>query len=182
MVRAGVTDGTDEEVRKSHQQMLNAWFRCYNGSLSIALTDTYGTPFFFRDFSAEQARAWSGLRHDSGDPFAFGERAIAFYENLGIDTKTKTIVFSDGLDVDTIIRLYEKFHGRVNVVFGWGTNLTNDLGPNPLSMVFKIVWVNGFATVKLTDNIAKATGPASEIERYKKIFDYQSGEDVAPTY
>jgi len=177
MVFSGIYHAGDDDIRASHNRVLRYWWRAYGESLSIALTDTFGTGFFFRDFTPEQAAAWRGLRQDSGDPFVFGETAIEFYRNLGIDPRTKTIVFSDGLDLDLIESLQVVFAGRTNVVFGWGTNLTNDCGHDPLSLVVKVAAVNGHPTVKLSDNIAKAMGPPEEIERFKRIFGYEGGTD-----
>jgi nicotinate phosphoribosyltransferase len=170
MVMAGVMADNDDTIRAAHNRVLQEWWDEYGGGLSIALTDTYGTEFFFRDMTAEQARAWKGLRQDSGDPMAFGEQAITFYERHGIDPRDKLIVFSDGLDLGTIIKLTDHFAGRIRVSFGWGTNLTNDLGPAALSLVIKVVEANGRRTVKLSDNLAKATGDAPDVARFKRIF------------
>ena len=170
MVMAGVMAQSDDSIRTSHNRVLQEWWEEYGWGLSIALTDTYGTDFFFRDMTAEQAQAWKGLRQDSGDPMAFGEQAIAFYERHGLDPRAKLVVFSDGLDLGTIIKLADHFAGRLGVSFGWGTNLTNDLGFEALSLVVKVVEANGHRTVKLSDNLAKATGDAPDIERFKHVF------------
>ena len=170
MVMAGVMAESDDTIRASHNRVLQEWWEEYGVGLSIALTDTYGSEFFFRDMNAAQARVWRGLRQDSGDPMAFGEQAIAFYERHGIDPRDKLVVFSDGLEIGTIIKLADHFAGRIRVSFGWGTNLTNDLGLAALSLVIKVVEVQGHRTVKLSDNLAKATGEASDIERFKRIF------------
>jgi nicotinate phosphoribosyltransferase len=170
MIFSGIFHGSDDEIRASHSKVLNTWWDQYGEDLSIALTDTYGTDFFFRDFAPGQAVAWRGLRHDSGDPFEFGEKAIAFYEGLGIDPSIKQIVFSDGLEVDTMLQLADRFDGRIQVVFGWGTNLTNDVGFEPVSLVVKAVRAGGYGTVKLCDNLDKATGAPQDIERFKRIF------------
>jgi nicotinate phosphoribosyltransferase len=136
----------------------------------LRLTDTFGSDFFFADFGDERAAAWRALRHDSGDPVKFGEKVISFYEQHGIDPKTKTIVFSDGLDIETIVQLYEHFNDRVGVVFGWGTTLTNDLGLPALNIVMKATEVNGTSTVKLSDVQTKHTGNPNMIERYTNEF------------
>lgn len=170
MVMAGMMADDDVTLRASHNRVLQEWWDEYGWGLSIALTDTYGTDFFFRDMTAAQARAWKGLRQDSGDPMAFGEKAIAFYQRHGIDPRDKLLVFSDGLDLGTMLKLADHFAGRIRVTFGWGTNLTNDLGLDALSLVIKVVEVNGRRTVKLSDNLAKATGEAQDIERYKRVF------------
>ena len=120
------------------------------------------------------------MRQDSGDPIAFGEKAIAFYEKHGIDPSDKIIVFSDGLDIEAIVKIADHFSGRIQTVFGWGTNLTNDLGLKPLSLVVKAVEANGRRLVKLSDNLAKATGSPEDIARFKRIFGY-SGDEFQPT-
>ncbi len=175
MTYAGMAEALGQDVRGSHNQMLTDWYETYGDDLSIALTDTFGSDFFFSDFTPEQAEAWRGLRHDSGDPTEFGEKAIAFYEANGIDPASKTIVFSDGLDIDRIVELYEYFNGKVNVVFGWGTTLTNDLGPKALNIVMKATHVRlpdgkEADQVKLSDNPGKYTGPEDTIADYKQIF------------
>ncbi len=156
----------------SQAKLWKMWEEFYRGALTIALPDTYGNDFGLEDFKPFAAK-WAGLRHDSGDPFEFGEKVIAFYNSLEIDPKEKTIVFSDGLTDEVMIALWERFHGRINVSFGWGTHLTNDMGYDvwpdgnrglkPLSIVMKLVavlsWVTMIHTVKLSDNPEKATGP-----------------------
>jgi len=170
MVMAGLMADSDATIRASHNRVLQEWWDEYGWGLSIALTDTYGSDFFFRDMTAAQARAWKGVRQDSGDAMACGEKAIAFYERHGVDPRDKLIVFSDGLDLGTIVKLADHFAGRIRVSFGWGTNLTNDLGFEALSLVIKVVETQGSSTVKLSDNLAKATGNAPDIERFKRIF------------
>lgn len=182
MVFSGIFHGSDDEIRASHNRVLQVWWEMYGEPLSIALTDTYGTDFFLEDMTAEQARLWRGLRQDSGDPIAFGEKAIAFYERHGIDPRTKVIVFSDGLDIEAIVRLAEHFAGRIQVVFGWGTNLTNDLGLEALSLVVKVVEANGHGTVKFSDNFAKAMGSPADIERFMRIFGYEKRLEEACRY
>jgi len=173
MVMSGIMHESDASVRASHNRVLRDWWEEYGWGLSIALTDTYGSDFFFKDMTAEQALEWKGLRHDSGDPFAFGEKALAFYRQHGVDPLEKMLIFSDGLDLETILGLADHFAGRIKVSFGWGTNLTNDLGFPALSLVVKAVEANGQPTVKLSDNLAKATGRAEDVERFKRIFGYQ---------
>ena len=170
MVYSGIHHGTDDDIRASHGEVLRDWWELYGASLSIALTDTYGSDFFFQDWDADPASRWRGLRHDSGDPIEFGEAAIAFYERVGTDPREKVIVFSDGLDVETIVRITESLADRIGVTFGWGTNLTNDLGLRSLSLVAKATEAAGHGTVKLSDNLAKATGDPDDVERFKRIF------------
>ncbi len=166
---SGVFHGSDEEIRASHNKVLRDWWDEYGEGLSVALTDTYGTDFFFSDMTPEQARDWKGLRQDSGDPFIFTDKALAFYARHGIDPKTKLLVYSDGLDVNLIIALAD-YTDRIKKTFGWGTNLTNDLGFPALSLIVKLIKSNGHGTVKLSDNLAKALGRPEDIERFKRIF------------
>ena len=167
---SGIYHESDDDIRDSHQKFLQDWRTQYGWGLSISLTDTYGTDFFFRDFRKEDAVYDKGFRHDSGDPIIFGEKVIKFYLDLGIDPRDKMIIFSDGLDVPTMIKILLHFQGRIRVTFGWGTDLTNDLGLKPLSLVIKLVESNGHGTVKLSDNLAKAIGKPEDIEMFKRIF------------
>lgn len=169
MVYAGLAGARGDNPLNGHNEMLQNWDEVYDGDLSTALTDTFTSEFFWADFTPEQAEKWSGLRHDSGDPIEFGERAIEFYTQNNIDPSTKTIVFSDGLDIDKIVELYEYFNGRINVVFGWGTSLMNDLGLKANNMVMKATHVNGEPTVKLSDNEGKHTGPEDYVQNYASL-------------
>ena len=182
MALSGVTGRSEEEIRASHNRILQDWWDYYGWGLSVALTDTYGSKFFFQDMTADQARLWKGLRQDSGDPIEFGEEAISFYRRHGIDPREKLVVFSDGLDADKIMRIAAYFEGRIKMGFGWGTNLTNDLGFAPLSLVIKLVESNGQKTVKLSDNLAKAIGSPEDIERFKRIFRYTGTYFEKPVY
>jgi nicotinate phosphoribosyltransferase len=175
MIYAGLADARGEDIKGSHNTFLKDWYGFYGEDLSTALTDTFGTEFFFADFSPDQAEKWKALRHDSGDPFEFGEKVIEFYEANGIDPRTKTIVFSDGLDIDTIVSLNERFEGRIGNIYGWGTTLTNDLAIKPLNIVMKATHTKTAEgdeafTVKLSDTPGKHTGPAEKIEEYKNAF------------
>lgn len=181
MICAGL-NASDTDIRESHNQVLREWWIQYGQGLSIALTDTFGTEFFFNDMTKNQAMDWKGLRHDSGDPFVFGEKVIKFYQKHGIDPREKVIVFSDGLDVDQIIKIHLHFKGRIKTTFGWGTNLTNDLGIKALSLVIKPVMANGNSLVKLSDNLAKATGDPATVERYKRIFGYTNANTIECRY
>ncbi len=169
MVYCGLADARDEDIRAAHGTFLTQWVERYP-DYDVALTDTFTTDFFFDDFTAEQAQAYRKLRQDSGDPYEFGKKAIEFYETQGIDPHEKTIVFSDGLDIEQILDLHEYFKGQINVVFGWGTTLTNDLGVKPLNIVMKATEVNGVKTVKLSDDDGKHTGPEDSVNRYEVTF------------
>ena len=166
MVYAGLKDAEGVNPLEGHNLMLRDWRDVYEDDLSVALTDTFGSEFFFADFTPEQAEQWKALRHDSGDPVKFGNRVIEFYTDLGIDPMEKSIVFSDGLDLDTIVMLADTFKDKINVTFGWGTTLTNDLGIKALNIVMKATSVNGESTVKLSDDPGKETGPEEKVELY----------------
>ena len=168
---SGIADSENRNPLDGHNEMLQDWTKVYGTDLSNYLTDTYGSEFFFNDLTPQQINDGSGLRHDSGDPIEFGERAIEFYRQNDVDPATKTIVFSDGLDVDTIIELYQHFNGRVNLLFGWGTSLMNDLGLPANNMVMKLTRINDTSTVKLSDNPGKHTGPIEQVERYIRLTD-----------
>lgn len=180
MVYSRLHGDLDRGIRQSHNRMLGDWWHQYGEPLSIALTDTYGTDFFFRDMSRVQAQSWRGLRHDSGPWPEFGEKVIAEYQKHEIDPQGKTIVWSDGLTPDTVLAIDRKFGRRIKCVYGWGTNLSNDfgsdaereLGIRPLSIVMKATHVNGKPTVKLSDNPAKAVGPPDAVRRFQRIFGY----------
>jgi nicotinate phosphoribosyltransferase len=167
MVYAALAPHTPGAVRAAHQQFLTDWYARYGIDLAIGLTDTFGTERFFADFDRTHAMRWRGLRHDSGDPIAFAERVIAFYQDQGIDPLSKTIVFSDSLTIERIVQLHGRFAGRIQLVFGWGTTLMNDLGVPALNIVMKTTHANGNPTVKLSDHAGKQSGPREQIARYQ---------------
>jgi nicotinate phosphoribosyltransferase len=138
-------------LRDSQVFGFETWAREYRGDLGIALSDVYGLEAFLRDFDMYFCKLFDGARHDSGDPFEWGERMIAHYENNRVDARSKTIVFSDSLNIPLAIELYQRFHQRIKVAFGIGTNLTNDLGYQPLQIVLKMVRCNDQPVAKLSD-------------------------------
>lgn len=143
-------------LANSQRAALQAWLDEYPDQLGIALTDCITMDAFLRDFDLSFARQYQGLRHDSGDPFEWGEKAIAHYEKLGIDPKTKVLVFSDNLDLPKAIELYRHFSTRVNLSFGIGTRLTCDIPQvKPLNIVIKLVECNGKPVAKLSDSPGK---------------------------
>jgi len=169
---------TDEELAKSPYNVLEVWQKTYDGNLLIVLPDTYGTTRFLRD-APDWVSGWKGFRIDSKDPIEGGEEIIKWWLERGEDPKEKLLIFSDGLDIDTIESTYKNFDGRVKMSFGWGTNLTNDFRDcapyqndnlSAFSVVVKITSANDKPTVKLSDNLLKATGPKSEIDHYLKVF------------
>ena len=146
----------------------------WDGGLMIALPDTFGSDYYFELMHHTDFNDWRGFRQDSGDPFVFGDKVMHYWGLHGIDPKSKLLVFSDGLDIETMLRLCDRYCDETSVAFGWGTNLTNDVGFEPLSMVVKPILANGAPCVKLSDNIAKATGDLSTIKAYKQLIQYSS--------
>ncbi|WP_050476927.1 nicotinate phosphoribosyltransferase [Herbaspirillum rhizosphaerae] len=142
-------------LRDSQIYGFEMWAREYRGDLGIALSDVYGMDAFLRDFDMYFCKLFDGARHDSGDPFEWGERLLEHYNNNRVDAKSKVLVFSDGLDFDKVVSLYLRFKDRAKVAFGVGTNLTNDLGYTPLQVVMKMVRCNGQPVAKLSDTPAK---------------------------
>ncbi|GKT19854.1 nicotinate phosphoribosyltransferase [Acidovorax sp. SUPP2522] len=142
-------------LRDFQKAALEDWVQEYRGDLGIALTDTVGMDAFLADFDLYFAKLFDGLRHDSGDPVAWGEKALAHYARLRIDAHTKRLVFSDGLNVDKALSLHRHFSDRVQLGFGIGTQLTNDMGVAPLNIVMKITHANGQPVAKLSDSPGK---------------------------
>ncbi|HEY9131539.1 MAG TPA: nicotinate phosphoribosyltransferase [Dyella sp.] len=142
-------------LRDSQVAALETWAREYRGDLGIALSDVYGLSAFLRDFDMYFCKLFDGTRHDSGDPFEWGERVLAHYRANRVDPSSKVLVFSDGLDIPKVMQLYTHFRGRCQLAFGVGTNLTNDVGPSPLNIVIKMVRCNGQPVAKLSDSPGK---------------------------
>lgn len=145
---------------------LQDWYDEYKGDLGTALTDTLSTDLFLLDFDRANANNYSGVRHDSGDPYAWGEKIIKQYEKYGIDPKTKTLLFSDSLDFDKAQRLYNYFRDRVKVSFGIGTYVSNNTATNPLNIVIKLQYVNGKPVAKLSDEPGKTMCQDETYEKY----------------
>ncbi|HED5644002.1 TPA: nicotinate phosphoribosyltransferase [Enterobacter cloacae] len=144
------------DLANSQRAALAAWLDEYPNQLGIALTDCITMDAFLRDFGPEFAERYQGLRHDSGDPVEWGEKAIAHYEKLGIDPMSKVLVFSDNLDLAKAVELYGHFSTRVNLSFGIGTRLTCDIPQvKPLNIVIKLVECNGKPVAKLSDSPGK---------------------------
>jgi nicotinate phosphoribosyltransferase len=154
--------------QNANKTALDNWYKVYEGSLGIALSDTYTSDLFLTTSGKENLERFTGIRHDSGDPFLFVDKVLKAYEDMGIDLKNKFIIFSDGLDTDMAINIQKYCDGRIKALFGIGTDLTNDVGVNPLNIVIKInqirsenAWKN---VVKLTDVESKATGKKNELD------------------
>jgi nicotinate phosphoribosyltransferase len=175
---------SETELRASPYRVLRDWQRYYGGNLLIVLPDAFGTAAFLRD-APDWVADWTGFRPDSAPPIEAGERIIHWWKQKGKDPKQKLLIFSDGLDVETIEETYRHFHGKVRMAFGWGTNLTNDFedcapvetdGLKAISLVCKVTEANGRPAVKLSDNPEKATGDPEEIKRYLRIFGNEARE------
>ncbi len=155
---------------------LENWAAIFNGSLGIALADTFTSKVFFRAFNMKLAKLFDGVRQDSGDPIKFTKMAIDHYQKLRINPLTKTIIFSDSLNPERVKEIVEYANGKIGISFGIGTNLTNDVGVEPLNIVIKMIaakpkdrgWIN---TIKLSDDKGKYTGDPKMIEIAKAILD-----------
>jgi nicotinate phosphoribosyltransferase len=145
----------DSRLRDFQKAALEDWVQEYRGDLGIALTDTVGMDAFLADFDLYFAKLFDGLRHDSGDPVVWGEKALAHYAKLRIDAHAKRLVFSDGLDFAAAFALHRHFADRTQLGFGIGTHLTNDVGLEPLNIVMKLVQCNGQPVAKLSDSPGK---------------------------
>ena len=157
---------------------LDCWVREYRGLLGIALTDCITMDAFLRDFDLYFAKLFDGLRHDSGDPVLWAEKAIAHYRKLGIDPMTKTLVFSDGLNLPRSLEIFRALRGRINVSFGIGTNLTCDIpGVAPMSIVLKMTDCNGQPVAKISDEAAKTQcRDANFVSYLRHVFQVPSEE------
>lgn len=162
------------EPAYSNKVMMDEWFNLYNGNVGTALTDTLTTDIFLRDLDRKNAMLYTGYRHDSGCPYTWGEKIISKLESLGIDPKTKTLLFSDSLDFDRAQQIYEYFKDKARVSFGIGTFITNDTFATPLNIVLKLQSVNGRNVAKLSDNPSKAMcRSASYIEYLTRCVNYR---------
>ena len=170
-------------LRDSQTFAFNQWAREYRGDLGIALSDVCGMAAFLRDFDLFFCKLFDGVRHDSGDPFEWGDKLIAHYQKMRIDPRSKTMVFSDGLNIPLAMRLYQYFHGRAKTSFGIGTNLTNDLGYEPLQIVIKMTRCNGQPVAKISDEPTKAMDyDPSYVAYLRQVFDVPVGvPDKTPT-
>jgi nicotinate phosphoribosyltransferase len=156
----------------SQKRMLQAWVDEYRGDLGYALSDTLGTDAFLHDFDQYFAKLYDGVRQDSGDPIVWGQRIIQHYKSLGIDPRTKSLIFSDSLDFPKAININETFKDQAKVSFGIGTYLTNDIeGIEPLNAVIKVVRCNGQPVAKISDSPGKGMCEDQEYVTYlKRVF------------
>jgi nicotinate phosphoribosyltransferase len=164
-------------LRDSQTFAFDKWAQEYRGDLGIAVADTYGTDAFLRDFDMYFCKLFDGARHDSGDPFDWGERVIEHYRRNRVDPRTKTLIFSDQLTVPVAIQIARRFHGRALTAFGIGTNLTNDLGYEPINIVLKMTECNGQPVAKVSDAPGKTISKDAGYLRYlRQVFGLEPAE------
>lgn len=145
---------------------LKDWYNEYKGDNGTALTDTVTTDLFLLDFDRSMSNNFTGVRHDSGDPYKWAEKMIAHYERYGIDPKTKMLLFSDSLNFDKAQALFDSFKDRTKVSFGIGTFVSNDTYVEPLNIVIKLQYVNGNPVAKLSDATGKTMCADPHYEEY----------------
>ncbi|HET9578276.1 MAG TPA: nicotinate phosphoribosyltransferase, partial [Usitatibacter sp.] len=163
--------GLGVRLRDFQRAALEDWVQEYRGDLGIALTDVVGMDAFLADFDLYFAKLFDGLRHDSGDPIAWGEKMLAHYAGLRIDARTKQLTFSDSLDFERTFEIHRHFADRTKVGYGIGTYLTNDLGVPPLNIVMKLVRCNDQPVAKISDAAGKTLGDDETFMRYlRQVF------------
>jgi len=158
-------------ILESQKFMLTKWIQEYQGDLGIALADTIGISAFIKEIDPLLMRIYDGLRHDSGSPYKFTYKVLKWYKCHGIDPKSKTIIYSDGLTFDDAVGLWSTFNDEINVKFGIGTNLTNNLiDVKPMQIVMKMVECNGQPVAKLSDSPGKNIGNDRYVENLKEVY------------
>lgn len=166
-----------ENVQHANRETLDIWYKVYQGALGVALTDTFTTPIFLKDFQHDLASKYNGVRHDSGDPMVFAETIVQHYQSIGIDPSTKVIVFSDSLTVDRAIAL--KDHAKklgIKSSFGIGTSFTNDfvkasnadVKSKPMNIVIKLKECMGKRVIKLSDDISKHSADIAAVSAFER--------------
>ena len=166
-------------LRDSQTFAFDKWAQEYRGDLGIAVSDTYGMNAFLRDFDMYFCKLFDGARHDSGDPFDWGEKLVAHYQKNRVDPRTKTLIFSDQLSFPLAIEIARRFHGRARTSFGIGTNLTNDVGFEPINIVIKMTECNGQPVAKVSDAPGKTVSKDPGYLRYlRQVFGLEPAEKV----
>lgn len=162
-------------LRDSQKMALQTWADVYRGDLGIALTDVISMDAFLKDFDLYFSKLFDGMRHDSGDPKIWGEKAIKHYEGFNIDPRSKALVFSDSLTIQKALDLWRLFEPRIKTSYGIGTHLTCDIpGLTTLNHVLKMIYCNGSPVAKLSDAIGKGMSDDEAFVAYlKKVFNYQ---------
>ena len=172
----------DVPVANAQKKVMEDWSNEYDGQLGIALSDNFGFKSFLNDFGLKFAKLFDGCRHDSGDPIRWGEMLIAYYKKIGIDPRTKVGCWSDSLDINKALAIAKHFNGRIKVSFGIGTYLGATVCGTkkaPLSMVMKVIEMNGKPVVKLSDSVGKTMcHDENYIEYVKKLYDYKSIDEM----
>jgi nicotinate phosphoribosyltransferase len=164
-------------LRDSQTFAFDKWAQEYRGDLGIAIADTYGLQAFLRDFDMYFCKLFDGARHDSGDPFDWGEKLIAHYSRNRVDPRTKQLIFSDQLSFPLAIEIARRFHGRARTSFGIGTNLTNDLGYEAINIVIKMTECNGQPVAKVSDAPGKTVSKDAGYLRYlRQVFGLEPAE------
>lgn len=162
----------------SNWYALDAWVKEYGILNGIALTDTITTDCFLRDFQLTYATLFSGVRHDSGDPYEWGDKMIAHYNRLGINPRTKTLLFSDSLDFERATALYDYFKDKAKVAFGIGTFISNDTDEEALNIVMKTTKCNGMDVAKISDVAGKGMCKNPDYVDYlNRCIDYRMKND-----
>jgi nicotinate phosphoribosyltransferase len=144
------------------------WYDEYKGDNGTALTDTLTTDLFLMDFDRSMVNNYTGVRHDSGDPYIWGEKIINHYKKYDVDPKTKTLLFSDSLNFDSAEKIYQYFKDKIKVSFGIGTFVTNDTEEEALNIVIKLQYVNGRPVAKISDSDGKTMCDDEEYLKYLK--------------
>src|SRR5712671_3420398 len=164
-------------LRDSQVFAFDKWAQEYRGDLGIAIADTYGLDAFLRDFDMYFCKLFDGARHDSGDPYDWGEKLIAHYQRNRVDPRTKTLIFSDQLSFPLAIGIARRFHGRAKTAFGIGTNLTNDLGHEAINIVIKMTECNGQPVAKVSDAPGKTVSKDPGYLAYRRqVFGLEPAE------
>jgi nicotinate phosphoribosyltransferase len=169
-------------LRNANLFALENWTSVYKGNLGIALSDTFGSEPFFRNFNLKLSKLYDGVRHDSGEPLKFADRVVQHYKKMGINPLTKVIIFSDSLSAADAIHIKKQCEGRINCIFGIGTNLTNNhaffMSSPPLNMVIKLHSIDDIPVVKLSDDEGKETGDKDAIRVANYIFGRKGLDDL----
>lgn len=184
MVYNGIYHTQDDvDPTFSSRKVLEDWESIHGDALTIFLSDTWSSPWFFKNVvTDDMLRRWKGFRHDSGSPIVYGKDRIAGYKKLDVDPMKKISLFADGNTVTKMIDIRNYFYRLLNYTFGWGTDESNDLGFPTASIVTKPIFVNGIPVCKLSDNIKKASGDPRAIERVKKLIGYDNTFEEVCTF
>jgi len=141
----------------SQKVALKDWIQEFNGEPGIAITDVVGFNAFLRDFDLYQAKLFDGCQHDSGDPTSWCVKLIEHFDKLGIDPKTKSVMFCDNVSIDTAIELHETLSEMIDITSGTGSDLTHDVGVIPLNIRFNLVECNGGPVGRIADDSGKTS-------------------------